>query len=107
MSLLVEVYVVYKIKPYHSNLPIITIFYEKKSAYKFIISEVEYLLEEQSKNISGLNGDKNKHIQKYKEFLKTNNELYYYGEYLDYYLHNELEPYEIKYKIESKIIQTY
>lgn len=95
------VYVLYKIIPYISSFPKTYVFINKDKVYSFIINEISTLLYEKQLSLSGLKGTIHNHTEKYKKYLLENDELYYYGEYIDYY---DLEPYEIQYKIEYKSI---
>lgn len=65
--------------------------------YKFILNDIESLLEQQTKFISGLKGNLKTHLEKYKKYLINNNLVYFYGEYNEITYNNE---YVYKYWIE-------
>lgn len=97
------VYIVYRQNPYISSFPHTHLFFDKQDAICHILNEITDLLEDQKSTVSGLKGDKKKHIDNYRHFLIENDMLYFYGEYIDYY--NTMEPYELQYKIECKYIE--
>ena len=98
-----SIYLLSIVDPFSSaNIPLTILFSNYNNARKYILEDINNSLEEQKNYISGLKGVKDIHMEKYREFLYENDEVYFYGEYKDYY--NTLEPYEIKYKIELKEI---
>lgn len=56
-------------------------FTSKEEAQEFIIDDIYYQLTQQENFVSGLKGNKQKHIEKYKNYLYQNDEVYFFGEY--------------------------
>ena len=99
-----EIFLVLIINPYFSRVPEILLFKTKFEAVQFIINEIDSQLENQKTFVSGLKGDKDTHMANYKKFLEEYNEVYFYGEYRDYF--TTYEPYEVRYRIEQKELNT-
>ena len=56
-------------------------FKKKEDAIEFVMEDVEYFLKQQQKFVSGLKGNIDNHLEKYRNYLLENDELYFYGEY--------------------------
>ena len=53
----------------------------KEDSQLFIMESIEYHLNQQINFVSGLKGNIQNHLDKYKKYLKEHNEVYFYGEY--------------------------
>lgn len=86
---------------YISSKPEIIYFKSINEIYKYILDFINNDLEDQKLYISGLKGIKECHLKKYKNYLISNNKLYYYGEYSEY---KKEKPYLLKFIIDRNTI---